>query len=250
MRQLSISLAAQLHVERQLDSTNYRFVIGVDEVGRGSWAGPLGVGAVVYDLQLLLELMSGVGGSVEDEDGKRSERLDYLRVDDSKRLSAKLRTSLDGPIKELAVGYGIGMVEPSEIDEMGMSSALALGLDRALMPVRRFLDHSLLLLDGTVNFSRYSNSMTLVKGDSKSFAIASASIIAKVARDSLMEAESLNFPWYVFERNKGYPSLAHVSALHAIGPSLIHRRSWSYMAGLPWQSSNPSPVFQQLSFWP
>lgn len=250
MHQLSISLAAKLHVERQLDSTKYRFVIGVDEVGRGSWAGPLGVGAVVYDLKLLLELMSGVDGSVEDKGDKGLERLDYLRMDDSKRLSPKLRASLDGPIKELAAGYGIGMVEPSEIDEMGMTSALALGLDRALMPVRTFLDRSLLLLDGTVNFSRYSNSMTFVKGDSKSFAIASASIIAKVARDSLMEDESLNFPWYVFERNKGYPSLAHVSALHAVGPSLIHRKSWSYMDGLPWQASNPSSIFQQLSLWP
>ena len=249
MRPLSISLAAQLHVERQLDSTDYRFVIGVDEVGRGSWAGPLGVGAVVYDLKLLLKLMPRIDETVEDKDGKGSERLGYLRVDDSKRLSAKLRASLDGPIKELAAGYGIGMVEPSEIDEIGMASALALGLDRALMPVRRFLDRSLLLLDGTVNFSRYSNSMTLVKGDSKSFAIASASIIAKVARDSLMEEESLHFPWYAFERNKGYPSLAHVSALHAVGPSLIHRKSWSYMAGLPWQTSKPSPVSQQLSLW-
>ncbi|NNN19419.1 MAG: ribonuclease HII, partial [Acidimicrobiaceae bacterium] len=161
-------------------------------------------------------------------------RSKYLRVNDSKLLSPKLRLTLDQPIKELARGYGLGFVEPAELDAIGMSKGLTLGLERALVPIRDFVDSSVLLLDGKVNFSRYLQVKTFVKGDCQSFAIASASIIAKVARDELMARESENYPWYVFEKNKGYPSPMHVSALHAVGPSQIHRRSWSFMADLPW----------------
>ena len=249
MRQLSVSLAAQLHVEREIDSSKYRFVIGVDEVGRGSWAGPLCVGAVLYDLKYLLEFMTEKGAeSVAAESQKLPSPLKYLRVNDSKKLSPQLRASLEQPIKALANGYGLGFVEPTELDKLGMTSGLTLGLERALAPLREFVGSSLLLLDGGVNFSGFHEVRTYVKGDSKSFAIASASILAKVERDSLMERESIHYPWYVFEKNKGYPSPVHVSALHAIGPSQIHRKSWSYLENLPWQKWSHSAKQRQMEF--
>ncbi len=233
MSLLRPSLAAQLHVERGLDLGGFRYVIGVDEVGRGSWAGPLCVGAVLYDVRFLIEFMSDqVASSIALPESRKS--IEYLQVNDSKLLSPRQRDALDKPIKDLATGYGLGFVEASEIDQIGMSGGLVLGLDRALVPLGGFLDSSLILLDGTVNFSRHLNAKTFAKGDSKSFAIASASIIAKVARDEVMKQESENYPWYVFESNKGYPSPVHVSALHAMGPSQIHRKSWSYMTNLPW----------------
>ena len=249
MRKLSLSLAAQLHVEREIDSNKYRFVIGVDEVGRGSWAGPLCVGAVLYDLKHLLGFMTEKDA---DTFGMESQKLpnysEYLRVNDSKKLSPRLRASLEQPIKALANGYGLGFVEPAELDKLGMTSGLTLGLERALAPLREFVGSSLLLLDGGVNFSGFPDVRTYVKGDSKSFAIASASILAKVERDALMERESIHFPWYVFEKNKGYPSPAHVSALHAIGPSQIHRKSWSYMENLPWQMPIHNTKQLQMEF--
>ncbi len=233
MPKVSVSLAAQLHLEKQLDPKKYRYVVGVDEVGRGSWAGPLCVGAVVYDLKQLVAFMSELDPAGAARIGQFG-RSDYLRVDDSKKLSARVRNSLVEPITALAKDYGLGMVESDEVDEIGMTSSLALGLDRAIRPLQSYLDSAVLMLDGTTNFSRYRDAVTVAKGDAKSFAIATASILAKVARDSLMESESHQYPWYCFEKNKGYPSRVHVSALYAMGPCRIHRRSWSFMGDLPW----------------
>ncbi|TAN25179.1 MAG: ribonuclease HII [Actinomycetota bacterium] len=248
MNFLRPSLAAQLHVERQLDVGHLRFVIGADEVGRGSWAGPLCVGAVLYDFRFLIEFMSDLHKDASLDSSSESQLSSrYLQMNDSKLLSSKQRESLDRPIKDLATGYGLGFVEPGEIDEMGMSRGLVLGLERALIPLADFVDSSVILLDGAVNFSRYLHAKTFIKGDSKSFAIASASIIAKVARDELMNHEAENFPWYMLENNKGYPSSVHVSALHAMGASQIHRKSWSYMANLPWQATIPRLRPQQMA---
>ena len=249
MRQLSLSLAAQLHVEREIDPNKYRFVIGVDEVGRGSWAGPLCVGAVLYDLKHLLHFMTGEDADTSSAEPKKlPDRSEYLRVDDSKKLSPQSRASLEQPIKALANAYGLGFVEPGELDKLGMTTGLTLGLERALAPLREFVGSSLLLLDGSVNFSGFRDARTYVKGDSRSFAIASASILAKVERDALMVRESTHYPWYVFEKNKGYPSPVHVSALHAIGPSQIHRKSWSYMGNLPWRISSCTTEQLQIEF--
>lgn len=241
----SRSLASQLHIERQLDPEKHRYVVGVDEVGRGSWAGPLCVGAVAYDLQHLLDFMKDVEfhcGSDEPSPPKMSQ---YLRIDDSKRLSPLLRESLISPIMELACTYGIGMVDATEIDQVGMTRSLTIGLERALEPLGEHLDDSLLLLDGGVNFSKLRRVLTVVKGDSKSFAIASASIVAKVTRDRHMKLESESYPWYCFEKNKGYPSPTHVSALHAWGPCVIHRTSWSYMDSLPWSIETAGATAQE-----
>ena len=230
------SSAALLEIEKQLDCRKYRYVVGVDEVGRGSWAGPMYVGAVAYQLQSLLNtLLRSPDERVPESFSESSRRDEYLKVDDSKKLSARVRESLVGPIKALACGCGIGIVEPTELDSLGMTSGFRLGLDRALVQMNEFVSCGIVLIDGVVGFHREGQSLAIPKGDTKSFAIASASIIAKVDRDSRMTVESESYPWYGFEKNKGYPSPVHVSALYALGPSPIHRKSWSYISRLPWR---------------
>lgn len=232
------SPAACLEIETQLDPTKYRFVIGVDEVGRGSWAGPLCVGAVVFDLAHILSHMSELRKSFSAaRHEEHSPQFDCLRINDSKLLSPSVRRSLVEPIVHLSVGQGIGMADAREIDQIGMTRSLILSLERALEPLEQFIDSSIVLLDGSTDFFRRGTPvMTVIKGDTKSFAIASSSIIAKVTRDALMEREAENYPWYHLEKNKGYPSPTHVNALHAVGPCEIHRKSWSFMAKLPWRN--------------
>lgn len=239
MIRITPSQAACLEIEKQLNPSRHRYVIGVDEVGRGSWAGPLCVGAVVFDLAHLLAHMSELrlqfSKMVTQE---YTSHFDCLRVNDSKLLSPSVRKSLVGPIGRLSVSQGIGLVDSWEIDKIGMTKSLALGLERALEQLDIYMNSSIVLIDGSIDFLRRQTPvMTVIKGDTKSFAIASSSIIAKVTRDALMEREAENYPWYHLEKNKGYPSPTHVNALHAVGPCEIHRKSWSFMAKLPWQNS-------------
>lgn len=233
-----ISPAAEMEIERSIDSSLYRYVIGIDEVGRGSWAGPLCVGAVVYDLSTLVKIATHVReGFKEPYDNVSFWETSLLKVNDSKLLSPILRKSLVSPIQKLSAATTFGYVQPFEIDRFGMSKSLEMAAGRALSNLGDFVVDSIVLIDGPIDFSHASTVMTVVKGDRRSFAIASASIIAKVNRDDFMIEEAENFPWYQFEANKGYPSPAHVSALHAVGLSAIHRKSWSYVEKLPWANS-------------
>jgi ribonuclease HII len=113
-----------------------------------------------------------------------------------------------------------------------MSAALTLAASRALKSLHIGYDH--LLLDGNWDFALGGDAELLVRGDSRSLSIATASILAKVTRDRIMRGEAEHFPAYAFERNKGYPGPAHKAALHAWGPTTIHRRSWVFMDGLAW----------------
>lgn len=230
-----ISSAAEMEIEKSLDPSLYRYVIGIDEVGRGSWAGPLCVGAVVYDLSKLLEVVTQLRELLKNPDGsKNSYVLSLLKVNDSKLLTPLLRQSLVDPIQELSLGTACGYVEPFEIDKFGMSRSLEMAAERALVQLGAFAVDTLVLIDGSIDFCHRSTVMTVLKGDSRSFAIASASIVAKVNRDNYMTEQAEYFPWYQFDANKGYPSPVHVSALHAVGLSEIHRKSWSYVEKLPW----------------
>lgn len=130
------------------------------------------------------------------------------------------------------VSWAVGHASPRECDELGMSAAMTLAASRALEALDVAYDH--LLIDGNWDFVRDGNSELLVRGDSRSLSIATASILAKVTRDRIMRAEAEQFPAYAFEGNKGYPGPTHKAALHAWGPTTIHRRSWVFMDGLAW----------------
>lgn len=178
-------------------------VAGVDEVGRGAWAGPVTYGAVIL---------------------RRTQRLYGLR--DSKMLTPDRRTVLAGRIRERALAVSIGQASNEEIDRVGMSAAMRTAARRALegLPIRP----DVCLLDGNWDFlaEAGTHNELLVKGDQRSASIAAASIVAKVTRDTEMAGLADGYPAYQFCSNKGYPAPAHLAALDRWGPCALHRHSW------------------------
>jgi ribonuclease HII len=195
--------------ERDLWASGADLVVGVDEVGRGAWAGPLTVGAAVIP---------------------KDQRI--YKVRDSKMLTEGEREAMFDRIAGWADAWSVGHASPVECDTLGMSEAQRLATRRALVGLGHDVDH--VLVDGSWDFVGGPRTTTIVKGDAKSLSIAAASILAKVTRDRIMRAASGEFPWYSFESNKGYPCPRHRAALRALGPSTIHRRSWAFMAPLVW----------------
>jgi ribonuclease HII len=177
-------------------------VAGIDEVGRGAWAGPLTVGAAILDPRAV-------------PPGLR----------DSKRLRPARRGELDGALRRCAE-VATGEVPHGELDEVGLASALHLAAHRAIAALPRRPD--VVLIDGTVDLlaGRGYRTRLLIGGDDRSCSIAAASILAKVARDTWMIEQDPAYPRYGFAANKGYPSAHHRTALAAHGPCLLHRRSW------------------------
>jgi len=193
--------------EQQCWSEGHACVAGVDEVGRGSWAGPLTVAAAVIP---------------------RDRRI--YKVRDSKMLKEAERELLYERIVAWVDAWGVGHASEAECDELGMSAAQKLAAKRALEATGLQPDH--VLIDGNWDF--VGGSITkIVKGDAKCLSIAAASIIAKVTRDRMMRAMAEEHPGYFFEDNKGYPCPRHRAALAEVGPSVVHRHSWSFNDALP-----------------
>lgn len=184
-------------------------MVGIDEVGRGAWAGPISVGAAVIP----------------------KDRRVY-KIRDSKMLTESEREALFDRIANWCVSWAVGHASHRECDELGMSDAQRLAAQRALQALPQPAD--MVLVDGNWDFVGGSHTQTIVRGDRHSLSIAAASILAKVTRDRLLREAADHYPAYVFEDNKGYPCPRHKAALVALGPSAIHRRSWAFMDGLPW----------------
>ena len=179
-------------------------VLGVDEVGRGCWAGPLVAGAVV-----LPGMIPG------------------LR--DSKKLSASQRSKLAEQIYLLAAGWGLGWVTPAEVDRLGMTAAVRTAMVRAVAQVACEYDE--IVIDGSYNFldgcaPAGAEVRTLIGADNIVPAASAASIIAKVARDAYMHQMAKEFPGYGFEKHVGYGTARHVQALQTLGPCELHRMSF------------------------
>ncbi len=177
-------------------------VAGIDEVGRGAWAGPLTVGAVVLDL-------AAVPAGLRD----------------SKRLSAARREVLAAAVHAHAA-VGIGQVPAAELDEVGLPTALRLAARRAVEALPVGVDE--VLIDGDVDLLAGTRwrSTTVVGGDDASASIAAASIVAKVHRDAQLRSADPVYPAYGFAAHKGYPTPAHRAALATHGPCPLHRHSW------------------------
>jgi ribonuclease HII len=177
-------------------------VCGVDEAGRGPWAGPVCAGAVILDPR---------------------GRLDGLN--DSKVLSAKQREALEPQIKATAVAWGVGFATVDEIASLNILQATGLAMQRAVEAMA--VQPVFALVDGNYAFSLPCPVKTVVKGDSISASIAAASILAKVARDRLMHVMDALYPGYGFASHKGYRAPIHARALLDLGPCAIHRMSWA-----------------------
>lgn len=201
--------APDLAVERALWGQGVSFIAGVDEVGRGPLAGPVAAGAVV------LPQLRRITG-----------RYRWLKgVRDSKQLLPPAREELAGYIWEDALAAGIGFVEVSVIDRIGIAEASRQAWLRAIAQMGLRPEH--LLLDAFRLPACSLPQTAIIDGDEKSMSIACASIIAKVARDRLMNGEHERYPGYGFVTNKGYATPAHFAALDRLGPCHLHRRSFS-----------------------
>ncbi|MEC7917098.1 MAG: ribonuclease HII [Actinomycetota bacterium] len=187
-------------------------VVGIDEVGKGAWAGPLTIGAVI------LPPTGRVKG-----------------IRDSKMLTPNTREKLFDRIGEWAREWSVGHASARECDELGMSDAQRLATRRALDQLTLKPDR--VLVDGNWDYVDWVPSTTITKGDQSCLSIAAASIMAKVTRDRIMTACANDFPAYMFENNKGYPAPQHQIALAGYGPCVIHRKSWAFMDELLWTNS-------------
>ncbi|NND03141.1 MAG: ribonuclease HII, partial [Acidimicrobiia bacterium] len=196
-------------VERELWTHKTTIVVGVDEVGRGAWAGPLSVGAAVVP----------------------KDRRIY-KVRDSKMLTEDERELMFERIANWVDCWAVGHASHVECDELGMSAAQKLAASRAIEGLGVTADH--VLIDGNWDFVGGANTKRIIRGDATSLSIAAASILAKVTRDRIMREMAPCFPGYNFEGNKGYPGPRHKAALAHMGPTTIHRRSWVFMEHLPW----------------
>ena len=186
-------------------------ILGIDEVGRGAWAGPLVVGACVLN-----------GAEIEG-------------LTDSKKLTKKQREVLNAEISASSAIVGLGWVEASEIDKIGLSESLRLATKRAVREVQagckaQNTTFDEIIIDGTVNFLRETKLapyvQVLKKADFLVPAVSAASIIAKVQRDRYMIEQDALYPEYGFARNKGYGSAEHIAAIRKFGPCPIHRSSF------------------------
>lgn len=176
-------------------------VCGVDEAGRGPWAGPVSAGAVILNPR---KVPKG--------------------LDDSKKLSARTREALEVEIKAKAVAWGVGFATVAEIAELNILHATGLAMRRAIEALA--VQPAFALVDGNYPFRLPCEVRTVVGGDAKSKSIAAASILAKVARDRLMAEMDAVYPGYGFAAHKGYRAPRHAEALLALGPCEIHRLSW------------------------
>lgn len=180
---------------------DFHCICGIDEAGRGPFAGPVVAGAVVLPEGLKIE-----------------------GLNDSKQVSQKRREELFEEIKEKAVSYGIGMSSPARIDEINILQATYEAMQHAVSDLQVVPD---LLLNDAVTIPQIPiKQVGIIKGDGRSLSIAAASIMAKVTRDHLMTEYADLYPEYGFERNKGYGSAEHREALKKYGPCPIHRNSF------------------------
>jgi ribonuclease HII len=199
-------------IERQSYSRGFKCIAGLDEVGRGPLAGPVVAAAVVLPLGFT-----------------------HSDIKDSKMLTAEQRERLLPTIRESAVCWGVGIVEVEEIDRINILKASLVAMVKAFRALRPVPD--CLLIDGNqmipaelfqVNavFKQLPHQKTIIKGDQLCVSIAAASILAKVARDTMMVELDKIYPEYGFAHHKGYSCITHMEALRRFGPSPIHRRSF------------------------
>lgn len=189
-------------IENEKKAMGYKLIAGVDEAGRGPLAGPVCVASVILPEGAYLE-----------------------KINDSKKLTDKVKDKLYDEIKEIAVAYSIVLISHNEIDELNILNATFKGMCDAVdgLSVRP----DFVLIDGNRIKGMELPHECVVKGDSKSISIAAASILAKVTRDRYMMELDEKYPQYNFKKHKGYPTKDHYEALKKYGASEVHRKSFN-----------------------
>ncbi len=199
-------------IERKFFEQGYHTVIGVDEVGMGSLAGPVVVCAIVFTRPFYQ---------------KTHRKLHWLR--DSKLLLPEQREFFfDQLMQEKDIKFQVSFCYPKTIDSLNIYQAARQAMRRAIGKVNNPYNKSFVLVDGNTKIKKLNlEQQAIVKGDRKVFAIACASVIAKVFRDRMMTRYARKFPGYGFERHKGYSTKFHKAQLAMLGPCVIHRHSFS-----------------------
>lgn len=198
--------------ENKLFGAGYKFIAGIDEVGRGALAGPVSVAIVIFNKNSF-------------------DKIKNLKLKDSKHLTEKQREKFSKIIKRFAKEIKITNISNKIIDKININNALNLALEKVFKKLRN--KPEFLLLDGGLKIkSKFKNQKskfrqkTIIKGDEKCVIIAAASIIAKVCRDNLMKKLTKKYPQYKFERHKGYGTKLHFKMIKKYGISKIHRKTF------------------------
>lgn len=197
-----LRLEAMMEFERKY--SEYDYICGIDEVGRGPLAGPVVAAAVILPKDSY-----------------------YQYLNDSKKVTEKRRNKLYDEITAEAVSYGIGLVSPDIIDDINILQATYVAMKKAIDALS--IRPQMILVDAVHIPDIGIPQVGIVKGDAKSISIAAASIVAKVYRDRLMTEYDALYPEYKFAKNKGYGTKEHMQALHEIGMSPIHRKSFVHI---------------------
>ena len=178
-----------------------KLIAGVDEAGRGPLCGPVVAASVIFDKKIF-----------------------HPQINDSKKISEKTRNELFDWIIENCSSYGIGIVDHKKIDEINILQASLKAMKIAVQSLKH--EPHLVLIDGNKSIQSKIPANTIIKGDSKSFSIAAASILAKVTRDRMMTKLAEEYPGYGWERNKGYATREHVAAIKRLGITPHHRNTF------------------------
>lgn len=190
-----------IKIEKEFQKKGYKIIAGLDEAGKGSWAGPVVAAAIILP-----------------------EKIELPKLNDSKLLSEKVRLGLYKKITQQAISYGVGVAESAVIDEFGLAKAHRFAMEDSLRQLSEQVDF--VLLDGKGIKVSTHKFECIVKGDQKVRCISAASIIAKVVRDKMMKVYDEEFPGYGFSLHKGYGTKFHQDMLNKLGPCDIHRKSY------------------------
>jgi len=187
--------------DKQYLNKKIKYLAGVDEAGRGPLAGPVVAAAVMFN-----------------------KNTNIKGVNDSKLLTEKQREKLYDQIISSALSYSVSIIEPEVIDEVNILNATLRAMKQSVDDLKVTPD--LVLVDGNRKFISAFPVITIVKGDAKSFSIAASSILAKVTRDRLMKKLAVQYPVYLWEQNKGYPTRQHREIIRKLGPTPLHRKTF------------------------
>lgn len=182
------------------------FIVGIDEVGRGPWAGPLVAAAVLLESNFAVPKNSS------------------WKLDDSKKLNMDQRKNAAQGVRQNAIAVGIGWVSSQNVDELGLTEAVRLAMRSAIDQLDA--EYNEVIIDGNYDYLALPKSKAIIKADGSILAVSAASIIAKVARDHYMLMAAERFPGYGFEKHVGYGSATHRAAIEKLGLTPLHRRSF------------------------